>query len=193
MKLKQILEQIQEKHDLSGAPDEFEVPNVNPSDPKYKDPNEVGIDRNFLDVGHEGWKAGQYDKTASAMALIDVDRAKQFSGKAGENRSWYQRDSGWWFGNFPLEDEKITSWQEFVDSIADRGLDWPITITVEKNGDVFLYEGNHRLAVYDLLDIPQIPANIWWFGNVQGTERDPLRDIFFDVFGKDDYFWLDEE
>jgi len=190
MKLQNILHEVKskivkEKHDLSGAPDEFKVPNVTPSAKKFENPNEVDLGAvNFLDTGPKGWEADANSKTASAVTLVDVDDAKKLEGKMGENRKWRRKEGKWWFGNLPLrhENEDVRNWQSFVNDIAENGLDWPITVSVTKWGEAFLREGNHRLAVYDLLDIPQIPTHIWWWGNVQGTERDPMKEYFEKAF-----------
>lgn len=185
-RLKRIIkEEIQEAHILDNAPDEFEVPDIsNPNAKKFVVANNISMDRAFLDQGYEGWDASG-SKTCDIVTTIDVDRAKQFEGQAGENRRWEKRGSGWWFGNYPLSE-----WQEFVNSVAENGLDWPITIKVNEHGVPYLYEGNHRLAAYDVLGIPEIPVNVWWYGNVQGTERDQLSDLFFEEFGRKDYFWI---
>lgn len=187
MKILREIDDLEEKHDLSGAPEEFEVPDVNSNAEKFKVPNEIGLDRGFLDTGPEGYNPDKNTKTASTLTLVDVEDAKKLPGLQSENRKWYKRDGNWWFGNYPLESnfEGQTSWQDFVNDIAENGLDWPITITVKKNGDAYLREGNHRLAVYDLLGIPKIPADIWWWGNVQGTEKDPMKKYFEKEFGNE--------
>lgn len=180
-----VLSELEEYHTLDNAPPEFNVPDVNPSDSKYLEANEIRLGQTFLDTGYEGYEADKNTQTAEAYTLIGVDRAKRLPGYSNEDRRWELRRSGWWFGNFPMNE-----WQGFVEGVADRGLDFPITIKVEKNGDAYLYEGNHRLAAYDILGIKQIPADIRWYGNVQGTERDQLKDIFFREFGRKNYWWL---
>lgn len=175
---------VREKHDLSGAPEEFKVPEVNKNAQKFKEPNSSWQDLgdSTLDTGpnHDGYEADNSTKTATAVVLIDVEDAKGLPGEMGENRHWYKREeSGWWFGNYPLQ-----KWQEFVNDVAENGLEFAITVSVEKSGKVSLYEGNHRLAVYDLLGIPKIPAEIWWWGNVQGTDRDPMNKYYEKAFNK---------
>lgn len=180
---KELSSLVKEKHDLSGAPEAFEVPEVNPNAQKFKEPNNKWHDvgDTTLDTGlaHEKYEADNSTKTATAVVLMDVEKAKELPGEMGENRHWHKRRGEWWFGMYPIE-----KWQKFVNDIAENGLDYEITVSVEKNGEVTLYEGNHRLAVYDLLGIPKIPVEIWWWGNVQGTERDPMKKYFKKAFNK---------
>lgn len=170
MRLKGILENIQEKHDFSDAPEELEVPDVNNSHDKFY---HVDTTKNWGLYKEDPSETSKWIKTARALTLVDVDHVRDFLGAAGENRKWNKVNGEWYFGNYHIDD-----WEDFLNDLTENGLSEPITIDVRKSGKAVLTSGNHRLAAYDLLGLNKIPAFVFWSGGIQGSSDDPMKKYY---------------
>jgi hypothetical protein len=66
------------------------------------------------------------------------------------------------------------AWEEFKQDIATNGMQQPVFVTVEPNGEPQISEGNHRVAVAEELGLDTVPVEIRYFGHSedQGTLMD---------------------
>lgn len=161
-----------EDHNISGGPENLKVPSINPNQKKYY---EVDRDKEGL-YYYNPDNTGKWMKSAKALTLVEVDHVKKFPGGVGEKRVWHKEDGQWMFGLYTLDE-----WKKFLKDVASSGIEDPIKVTVRKSGEAVLTRGNHRLAAYDFLGIDKIPSIIFWYGNTQGKERDPMREYFYDL------------
>jgi len=120
------------------------------------------IDDVFLDEGHAGWEAGNYDVTKEIRGIIRLDAIDKFPGAYNEKREWWTHKNKRFFGLYPEED-----WQEFLEDIKKNGIKEPILIFVNKDGSIVIGEGNHRIQAAKQLGLEYVPVVVRFFGNSQ--------------------------
>jgi hypothetical protein len=112
---------------------------------------------------HSGTEGNNRHITGEMYTNLPTEYCLKLSGVMGEDRKWHKHSSGMWlFGNYTIE-----KWYEFLKSIAEDGLKWPIFITVDYKDRPKINEGNHRVQAFEQLKIETIPANIRFFGKAE--------------------------
>lgn len=108
--------------------------------------------------GPKGWEAGEGDLTRRDTGRVFLSELEGFKGRRKEESL---------FAKSPTGRMKPEEWQKLVNSIRKNGVTEPVTIHVEKDGRVFVYEGNHRIRAAAEAGVSEIPAEISYFGNSQ--------------------------
>lgn len=124
-----------------------------------------------LDEGTPRWEAGTSDTTRWDYCYIEPSRLLNFFGKNNEHLLLAKHPHG------RLTDKE---WAEFTENIRVRGeVVWPVVITKEKNGFVYIMEGNHRIRAAVEVGIEKIRVEFRYYGNSQknGLIYNPEQDI----------------
>lgn len=131
----------------------------------------AGAPKLYLDEGpNKEYDAGPTTQTAIQKGEIDLNDILDIPGRNGEQREWTEwtnpKDGQTYnyFGNY-REDK----WNAFLEDIKSNGIQHPITIDVEKDGTIKVYEGNHRREAAIQLGMTTVPVEIRYFGNSQRT------------------------
>lgn len=127
----------------------------------------IRLDNEYLNEGPEGYDNPNAD-TCVQVGILPLDFVKGLPGYNGENRQWEDwtnpnTGEQWrFFGNY-REDK----WNRLLEDIKQNGIQNPIQIDVDVNGNMSIYEGNHRIAACEQLGITEIPAKVYYRGNSQ--------------------------
>ncbi len=121
-----------------------------------------------LDEGPDSddYEAGRYTTTCVVIGTMSLDKILQLEGREREQRGWREENGQRWFGNYTEE-----RWNEFLRDIEINGIINPIFIGVEKDGSVYIYEGNHRVQAAKTLGLSEVPVEVRYYGNSQRSFR----------------------
>ena len=111
----------------------------------------------------EGEVGNKNHLTMTEKGLALTEDLKDVVGLKGEKRGEHRNRTG-------------KEWEDFKEDIKTNGVRDPITINVDYDGDVKIYEGNHRLDAAIELGFEHIPVDIRYFGHAekQGTVKQRL-------------------
>jgi hypothetical protein len=100
--------------------------------------------------------------TAEITGIIKFSAIENLPGANNENRDWYEENGKKYFGNYSEE-----GWNKFLEDIKQNGIKEPIYIQVLMDGQIVVYEGNHRIQAAKQLGLTEVPARIRFLGNSQ--------------------------
>jgi hypothetical protein len=101
--------------------------------------------------------------TRRELVVIPIAALADFHGSRGEQREYTTNADGERrFGNFSEAD-----WEKFKSSLNANGMDEPITINIDCDEPISIYEGNHRLQGAKHSGWTVIAADIRYFGHAE--------------------------
>lgn len=112
-----------------------------------------------------GYGEGDDSKeTYFQKGTLSLDTLNNATGFNGEERQWTEDrfGPGKYFGLYSEE-----QWNEFLEDIKNNGIKDPITINVNSDGSIKIWEGNHRLEACRQLGLTEIPAKVYYMGQSQ--------------------------
>ena len=107
-------------------------------------------------------------ETGRREGVCTLDSILKYKGARGEVRTWGKatlRTTGEeveTFG-FYIKDD----WYKFLDDIKKNGMQEPIWISVKKDGQVVISEGNHRREAAKQLGLKTVPVQVRYYGDIQ--------------------------
>ena len=111
-----------------------------------------------LDEGHEGYVADKHTITRDDYGYCPISYLKGLPGACDEHKA---------FASNPYGNKTKEQWGELMQNIAENDLAYPVTVFVEKNGEVRVWSGFHRLRIAIELGWGKVYTNIRYFGNSQ--------------------------
>ena len=105
-----------------------------------------------LDEGPEGWKAGAYDITRVDKTWLPVFLLRDV------NRVDLVRTR---------KNMVNADFEKLKEDIKNNGIKKSIEVAIEKNGDITIIDGTHRLLAAEELGMKEIPVEVRYFGNSQ--------------------------
>ncbi len=115
------------------------------------------IETLFVDSGPRGWNASAGALTCRETGWVKAQRLLSLPGRKGEHEVFTRSPTG----RMSPED-----WAALVASIKKTGVTHQITIQKDKDGSVWIHEGNHRVRAAFLAH-RLVPVEISYFGNSQ--------------------------
>ena len=102
---------------------------------------------------------GKNDLTQTVDGVLPVDVVKDIQPSGHPRRTWNVNGGVEYFGHY----EK-SKWDEFLNSIKTEGVHNAIMIYVEKDGQILIGEGSHRIEACLQTGVKEIPVDIRYFG-----------------------------
>lgn len=116
------------------------------------------LEKIHIDEGSPGFLAGPYDLTRmESWVLEDASGVMDIPGGAGEHLLF--RDS-------PNGRMSPAQFADLIEDLKENGMHYPVTVHVEKDLRVMIYEGNHRLRAAIKAGC-KVKVEIKYFGNSQ--------------------------
>lgn len=162
----------------------YNPPEVDQYDPLYEGKETDHFDRGYSNLDENAIRVEDDRRriTAEAHTLLNTSKARSCSEKQGSSQQWHLEQDGWYYGKYPLRSEDEVSWDGILEELKEKGPVLPIKIQVDENGEAQIEEGEYGIGAYEVLGIPKIPTHVKWYGNVQGTEKDELKEYFKRAF-----------
>ena len=114
--------------------------------------------------GAELWDPGASTPTRSDKGCLAPTKLMLIPGKKGEHKLFPG-------GVYGPGRKSAAEWDAFVASIKAKGVLSPVFVVKEKDGRVFIYEGNHRIRAAHQAGIRKIPVEIRYMA---GSQRNGL-------------------
>jgi len=122
----------------------------------------------LTEADYDGERGNKRHRTRRELVLMPVEALAHLSGARGEKRDYHETDNGKrYFGNFAESD-----WQAFKEAINRDGMNEPITINIDLDEPITIYEGNHRLQAAIQSGWKVIAADIRYYGQAESMFRD---------------------
>lgn len=120
------------------------------------------------EADHEGEFGNKRHLTRRELVLMPVEALSRLTGARGEKREFHESADGkGYFGNYPE-----TDWQAFKEAVNRDGMNEPITINIDLDEPITIYEGNHRLQAAIQSGWKVIAADIRYYGKAESMFRD---------------------
>lgn len=116
---------------------------------------------------HNGEYGNKGHLTRRELVLMPVASLAHLTGARGEKREFNESDGKRYFGNYPE-----TDWQAFKEAVNRDGMSEPITINIDLDAPITIYEGNHRLQAAIQSNWQVIAADIRYYGKAETMFRD---------------------
>ncbi|MBC8641681.1 ParB N-terminal domain-containing protein [Caballeronia sp. EK] len=122
----------------------------------------------LTEADYDGERGNKRHRTRRELVLIPVAAVAQLSGARGEKRDYHETGDGKrYFGNFAESD-----WQAFKEAINRDGMNEPITINIDLDEPITIFEGNHRLQAAIQSGWKVIAADIRYYGKAETMFQD---------------------
>ena len=102
---------------------------------------------------------GKNDLTQTVDGVLPVEVVMDIEPSGHPRRTWNMNGDTMYFGHY----EK-SKWYEFLKDIRANGVQDAIMIYVEKDGQILLGEGSHRIEACLQTGTKEIPVDIRYFG-----------------------------
>lgn len=124
------------------------------------------ISYEYKDEGFFGQDMPEKNITCWQEGLMYTSSLNGLNGVNGENREWREYNGEKYFGNYTEQE-----WNNFLEDIKQNGIQEKIVIDIKKNGNISIYEGNHRLKAAEQLGFETVPVELRYYGNRQQIEK----------------------
>ena len=122
----------------------------------------------LTEADYDGEYGNKRHLTRRELVLVPVEALARFTGSRGEQRDYRESDDGKrYFGNYTDAD-----WHSFKEAINRDGMNEPITINIDLDDPITIYEGNHRLQAAIQSGWKVIAADIRYYGKAESMFRD---------------------
>lgn len=111
-----------------------------------------------IDEGPPGWVAGSSSLTRRDKGWLPPEALVGLRGGGREHIM---------FTESPRGRMSPARWGAFKRSIKTRGVQNPVMVVIEKDGETKLWEGNHRVRAAIAAGVDLIPVEISYMGNSQ--------------------------
>lgn len=121
----------------------------------------------LTEADYDGEFGNKRHLTRCELVLMPVEVLARFTGSRGEQIDFHERDGKRYFGHYTEAD-----WQSFKEAINRDGMNEPITMHIEWDEPITIYEGSHRLQAAIQSGWKVIAADVRYYGKAESMFRD---------------------